>query len=307
MKVVITGGSGFIGSNLCKRLEASNFEELLVIDSLINSSKDNLTSCRGDFQQIDIIEREKLLDITSGFTHIVHLAALGSVPRSIENPHATFTSNVVGTESILEVARLHNMAVIFSSSSSIFGDSDGSPRNEHADKKPKSPYAHSKLIGEQLIESYRKTFNIRADILRFFNVFGPRQNIDSEYAAVIPRIVMSSITNSPFALHGDGSQVRDFTYVGDVCEVIYNLLTGQLQTDLTLNVAWGKPTSLIKVIRIIEKISNTTLNIEKVDFRNGDIMKSFNDPSALNNLLPRVKPTPLDIALQLTYEWYLTR
>jgi UDP-glucose 4-epimerase len=306
-KILITGGMGFIGSNLVRKLNANypNFE-ITIVDNLINGYPYQDIISRNKFLKIDVTNYNDLVAIDSQFSHIVHLAALGSVPRSLSDPRSTFLSNVVGTQNICDLAKEHNARVLFASSSSVFGGGETFSRIEEAPRNPISPYGFSKVHGEQILESYSQSFGLKVCAMRFFNVYGPYQNMRNEYAAVIPKIINSSINSKIFEIYGSGDQTRDFTYVDDLCNVIVGLL--KLDSDLPekINIAWSKEVSINSIIQIINQISANKLNTINKPERNGDIFKSKNDSSLLKTLFPNIEPTLIRDAICSTYEWTKT-
>lgn len=306
MKILITGGLGFIGTNLVNFLLKSNFNDYIIVDNLINSYYKKIEN-KINFYNVDITNTEIMKKISYGCTHIVHLAGLGSVPRSIKNPNDTFKNNVVGTQSVLECARIHNLKVIFASSSSVFGNTGSTVRSEESLKKPISPYGYSKYIDELLFQSYYETFGIQSTILRFFNVFGPFQTVKNEYAAVIPKILDAIKNRTIFEIHGDGQQSRDFTFVDDVVSIIWELLKKDLNGVHDLNLAWGNQVTLNELIKIIKNDLKLDLKTVNIDSRPGDIKNSQNNGIKIREEFPSISPTDLNLALKSTAEWYLSK
>ncbi len=195
-KVAVTGGAGFIGSNLVKRLVKDGFE-VVVIDDLSTGLLTNVDQKKTDFQQISITDPQMLLAALNDCSTIFHLAARGSVPRSIKNPVATHEVNATGTFNVLEVARKTGAHVIFSSSSSVYGRNMQLPKDESMWLSPLTPYAASKLAAEGYVQAYAAAYDLPTTILRFFNVFGPRQRPDHEYAAVLPKWIWLAMQGKP--------------------------------------------------------------------------------------------------------------
>ena len=306
MKILITGGLGFIGTNFVNSLLESKFYDFTIVDSQVNSFGINKLA-EDKTYNFDIIETDRLSDLSRDCTHIVHLAGLGSVPRSIENPNDTFRSNVLGTQSVLECARKNNIKVIFASSSSVFGNQGNHVRNEKSERNPISPYGYSKYIDELLINSYFETFGVKSYILRFFNVFGPFQTVKNEYAAVIPKILEAVKKDEVFEIHGDGEQSRDFTYVGDVVSIIREILKDSDTGTNILNLAWGRKTTLNQIIEIIQVDLGLNLKYINTKSRNGDIKNSQNDGIKISDLYPLIKPTDFKKAIKFTSDWYLNQ
>jgi UDP-glucose 4-epimerase len=303
-KVLVTGAMGFIGSNLTRKLNKDYPElELTLIDSLINGYPYEDIINNNRFLNIDVTNYLDLDSIDTEFTHIIHLAALGSVPRSLSNPRATFLNNVVGTQNICDMAKKNNARLLFASSSSIFGDIPNTSRTESTPRNPTSPYGFSKVHGEQIIESYSKSFGLRACAMRFFNVFGPYQNLRNEYSAVIPRIINASLSSTVFEIHGSGEQTRDFTYIDNLVKVIISLLKIGDSLPEKINIAWGKKISINSIVDIVNKITQEKLKIIHQPVRAGDIFESKNESNLLKILFPEIEPTLLNEAITSTYEW----
>ena len=306
MKILITGGLGFIGTNFVNKLIANNFFNFLVVDNLINSYKFN-DEIKDKIELIDITDLNALLQVSEDCTHIVHFAGLGSVPRSIKAPYDTFKTNVVGTQNVLECARIHKSNVIFASSSSVFGNLGNHIRSENSLKKPISPYGYSKYIDELLFTSYFETFGVKSVILRFFNVFGPFQTVKNEYAAVIPKMLEAIKNKTVFEIHGDGNQSRDFTYVGDVVTIIWEILHRDFQGLNDLNLAWGNQITLNELISILITDLNLEIKTLNTSSRLGDIKNSQNDGKKIRELFSSIEPTDLRVALKATADWYLAK
>ena len=304
MRILVTGGLGFIGTNLIEKFLDNNFTNFIVVDNLINAYGINKKIEYKTHIQ-DITDFESLFELSKDCSHIIHLAGLGSVPRSIADPQSTFQANVVGTQNVLECARLHNSKVIFSSSSSVFGNEGNYIRSENSPKGPVSPYGYSKYIDELLITSYFESFKVNRTILRFFNVFGPYQTVKNEYAAVIPKMLEAVKRNQEFEIHGDGEQSRDFTYVGDVVSIIWDIIQNSKSYIDYLNIAWGKKTTLNQLIQIIRNNLGLNLKCVNKDSRIGDIKNSQNDGLKIRKLYPLVNPIDIESALRLTADWYL--
>jgi UDP-glucose 4-epimerase len=249
-KVAITGGAGFIGSNLAQTLIKKGFE-VTIIDDLSTGLLKNIDKKNSEFKKISISDSTKLKKSLRGVETIFHLGARGSVPRSIKNPVATHEVNATGTLNVLEAARESGAHVIFSSSSSVYGRNVQLPKDEKMWLGPMTPYAASKLSAESYVEAYGSSFEIPVTILRFFNVFGPRQRPDHEYAAVIPKWIWLAMHNKPLELYGDGTQSRDFTYVKTVVDVAVSAMENKITTQGAVNLAYGNKILLTEVIDIL--------------------------------------------------------
>jgi len=301
MKIGITGGYGFIGSNLVERLISKNLE-VIVIDDLSTGLKSNLIDLECNFQELSITNLKKCANILNGCDVIVHLAARGSVPRSLKNPMATHDVNSTGTLNMLEIARKNNSHFIYSSSSSVYGANDAIPKNEKMWLAPKTPYAASKLSAESYIQSYGHSYDVPVTNLRFFNVFGPKQRPNHQYAAVIPKWIWKAINGQAIEVYGNGGQTRDFTFVETVVDIIEQAIVRRVLTKSAVNVAYGNNISLLEVIEQINKhFPNLTYNF--LEPRVGDIKNSQNDPALINQLFPSVQPIDFSTGLEKTISW----
>jgi UDP-glucose 4-epimerase len=301
-KVAITGGAGFIGCNLARNLRPF-YDNLTVIDDFSTGLKSNLKfEPNIDFRDISVCNRDDLKKVLSDCNVIVHLAARGSVPRSISNPVMTNEVNSIGTVNVLEVARETGAHVIFSSSSSVYGRNATLPKEEKMWLGPLNPYAASKLSAESYVEAYGKTYNFPTTTFRFFNVFGPWQRPDHPYSAVIPKWIWSAIHEKQIEIHGDGSQTRDFTYVETVVQVLQQTIEKAVKFDGPINLAYGNKVSLNEIIEVLKK-KFPTLKYLHVESRKGDIKDSQNNPKLLESLFPDIKPTDFQIALNQTIDW----
>ena len=234
MKILVTGGAGFIGSNLNIKLQ-SRGHHVKVLDNLSNGTIENIDTSSVEFFKGDILDRNLLEDLTRDVDSVVHLAALGSIPRSIDDPESSLEVNFKGTLNVLEAVRKTKAQLIFSSSSSVYGESQVLPRIESVAAEPRSPYAVSKLAAESLVSAYQLSYGIPTLSLRFFNVYGPRQSFGHPYAAAIPIFFESILNNVPLKVFGDGDQVRDFTYVDYVTDVILSAIEDRIHNSKPVN------------------------------------------------------------------------
>jgi UDP-glucose 4-epimerase len=300
-KIAVTGGAGFIGSNLVERL-LSQGHEVTVVDDLSTGLKSNLDLNKITFHELSLTDRDGLAKAVNGVDAIVHLGARGSVPRSIKNPVATHDVNVTGTLNVLEAARINSAQVIFSSSSSVYGRNGQLPKDETMWLSPLTPYAASKLAGEGYVQAYGAAYDVPVTLLRFFNVFGPRQRPDHEYAAVLPKWIWKAMNNEAIDVYGDGSQTRDFTYVLTVLDVIEDALNRGVRTEGAVNLAYGNRISLLETIELL-KFHFPDLKVNFQGDRLGDVKNSQNHPILLKQLFPSVKPTDFSTALSETVNW----
>ena len=300
-RIGVTGGAGFIGSNLLRTLSLDE-NEVIVVDDLTTGKQENLEGLSLKFIQGSITNKTLLEKVFANADVVVHLAARGSVPRSIEDPVATHDVNVKGTLNVLETCRQNNSHLIFTSSSSVYGSNIDLPKNEKMWMRPLSPYAASKLSGESFVNSYITSYGMRSTALRLFNVFGPLQRPDHEYAAVLPKWIWKAINGEEIELHGDGSQTRDFTYVKNVCEVINFAIFNNVYDNGFINLAFGNKISLLEVIELL-RLDFPDLKVKKLESRLGDVRDSQNDPSKLLSLFPDIRSTSFEQGFKETVAW----
>ena len=305
MKVLVTGGAGFIGSNLVRELVRCG-HAVSVLDNLSTGLESNLEELPVQFVRGSITDLEVVQECACGASVIVHLAARGSVPRSLRDPLATHNVNATGTVNVLEAARANNSHVIFSSSSSVYGVNMTSPKSEAIPISPVSPYAASKAAGEVYAAAYARSFGIQMLTFRFFNVFGPGQRPDHDYAAVVPKWVSQALRGDTLVVNGDGSIIRDFTFVDDVVQVLLDAVERQVTAPGPVNLAFGRALSLIDLLTALEARLGT-LKVRYGDVRPGDIPISENDPSLLFSLFPNAQITNFGQALDTTIQWLRSR
>lgn len=302
MRVLVTGGAGFIGSHIVHRLSTSH--EVICLDDLSTGDRSNLVGCEVTMIEGSVLDEEALAEATAGVDAIVHLAARPSVPRSIADPAASHDANATGTLRVLEAARrLVDPVVIVASSSSVYGANPVLPKHEDLAVMPMSPYAVSKLATEQYALAWQHSFGMRTLAFRFFNVFGPRQAPDHSYAAAIPSFIAAAMRGEPLTINGDGGQTRDFTSVDTLVEVIETAVSDRLSHDRPINLAFGTRTSLLEVVSLLETILGRPLERRHVAARSGDVVHSQADNSMLRSMFPRVEPRPLEAALRDTVAW----
>lgn len=300
-KVAVTGGAGFIGSNLTRRLISEGYQ-VVVVDDLSTGLFSNVDQEHCQFHQISITNLEELRRVIEDCETIFHLAARGSVPRSIKNPIASHTVNATGTVNVLEVARSNGAHVVFSSSSSVYGRNTSLPKNESMWLGPLTPYAASKLAAEGYIQAYSSAYGVPTTLLRFFNVFGPRQRPDHEYAAVLPKWIWLAMKGAPIEVYGDGSASRDFTYVETVLDIAMIAMKERVITDGVVNLAYGNRIFLNDAIEMIKE-HFPDLRVSYRSDRLGDVKESQNSPELLKKLFPKVEPKPFKSALAETVDW----
>ena len=279
MTYLVTGGAGFIGSNLVEALlEAGH--AVRVLDNFSTGKRENLAPFMDDIELIegDIRSYHVVQQAIEGIEVVLHQAALPSVPRSINDPITTNEVNVIGTLNVLEAARKTGVIrVVYASSSSVYGDAPELPKHEEMTPNPLSPYAVSKLAGETYCRVFSKIYGLETVSLRYFNVFGPRQDPDSQYSAVIPRFIQAMMTGERPHIFGDGEQSRDFTYVANVVQA--NLLAAAAEgaSGLVLNCACNERITLNAVVDALGRLLDVRPDPVYLDARLGDIKHSFAD------------------------------
>lgn len=299
-KYLITGGAGFIGSHIAEYLSAEG-HQVIVLDSLRTGFEKNLNGLNVQFVNGDIRDKDLVDDLVQGANGIFHLAALVSVPESLLRLDECIDINTIGTINILEAARKNNgCKVVLSSSAANYGNNPVLPKVETMIPEPMTPYAITKLDGEFYLKMYQDQWNVPTASLRYFNVFGPRQNPQSAYAAAVPIFINKALQNQPITIYGDGSQTRDFIYVKDVVKA--NILASTIGNE-TYNVALGYSTSILELAEKIIQITNSKSPIQFLEERSGDIKHSKADPTKFNDL--GFKPShSIESALEETIHFY---
>ncbi|WP_149183303.1 NAD-dependent epimerase/dehydratase family protein [Streptomyces sp. TRM49041] len=309
MKIVITGGAGFIGGNLVRALTGQpQITQLRVVDNLSTGDKASLAGLDVDFFEGDVQDAALLDQAFQGANAVVHLAALPSVPRSLRDPLASHHANATGTIQVLEAARrAGGPHVIAASSSSVYGANPHLPKHEDLASAPMSPYAVTKLTTEAYLSAYHHSFDLPVLPFRLFNVYGPGQRADHAYAAVIPKWISATLADQPVTIHGDGTQTRDFTYVGTACRVLTDALLRRVVDSRPVNLAFGTRTSLLSLIQEIESATGRPVLRNHVPGRVGDVPHSQADSARLRALFPGVAPVELQEGVQAAVEWFRQR
>ena len=301
-KVAVTGGAGFIGSNLVSRLVSEGYS-VKVVDDFSTGLRSNLDDKSCAIYNQSIVDLYELKKAIGDCEVIFHLAARGSVPRSIKHPVATHEVNATGTLNVLEVARESGAHVVFSSSSSVYGRNMRLPKDENMWLGPMTPYAASKMAAEGYVQAYASAYNITTTLLRFFNVFGPRQRPDHEYAAVLPKWIWLAMHGKPIDVYGDGLTSRDFTYIETVIDISMLAMKEKIATQGAVNLAFGNRIFLNDVINLLKK-HFPKLQVNYMESRFGDVKESQNSPLLLKSLFPRITPKPFEEALSETVRWF---
>lgn len=301
MKVVVTGGAGFIGSNLAEEL--SNRYEVTVLDDLSTGRESNLSGLDVEFEQGSILDTELLARTFRDARFVFHEAALPSVQRSVENPAQSNLVNVNGTLNVLLAARDAGVAkVLFASSSSVYGDTPVLPKVESMTPDPMSPYAVTKLTDEHYCRVFTSLYGLPTVALRYFNVFGPRQDPASQYAAVIPNFITRILAGEPPVIHGDGRQTRDFTFIRDV--VAANILAAESDAVGVYNIACQKRIDLIDLAGTIMDLVGTSVDPIHEAPRPGDVRDSLADISRARDAFGYAPHYTITEGLKETIQWF---
>ena len=307
MKVLVTGGAGFIGSNLVRCLVASH-EEVRILDDLSTGSRENLHDTNGAPELIvgDIRDEGTLRRAVEGVEVVYHLAALPSVARSIADPSSSHDVNVNGTLSVLLAARDAGVRrVVYASSSSVYGDTPTLPKHEDMPTSPRSPYAASKLSGELYCRAFSAAFGLETVSLRFFNVFGPRQDPASEYAAVVPQFITRMLAGESPVIFGDGQQSRDYTYVANVIQAcVLAASAGKDAVGEAVNTGCEGRTSLVALVDVLNELLGTRIEPIFSAPRRGDVRHSQASVAKAGRVLGYRPLVDLRDGLSRTIEWF---
>lgn len=313
MRILVTGGAGFIGSHITEALlKIPDVKLVRVMDNLATGSKKNIQDFENDhrfeFVEADIRDFSACLLACDGIDLICHQAALGSVPRSINDPLTTNAVNITGTLNIFTAAKEKGIKrIVYAASSSTYGDHPGLPKVEDKIGKPLSPYAVTKYVNELYAKVYGELYGLELIGLRYFNIFGPRQNPNGPYAAVIPLFAEAIIKNEKPVINGDGSHSRDFTYVDNAVHAnLLSLFTDKKESiNQVYNIACGEQTTLNELFEGLRQEAGTPLQPIHGPERAGDVKHSLADISKAKNLLNYSVKVPISTGLQRTYQWYL--
>lgn len=287
MNYLVTGGAGFIGSNIVEEL-LKRGEKVRVLDNFSTGKRENLKKFGSDIELVegDIRSYHTVQESVKGIDIILHQAALPSVPRSIKDPITTNEVNIGGTLNMLDAALKEGIKrFVFASSSSVYGDNPELPKNEKMTPNPLSPYAVSKLAGENYCRVFSSLYKIETVCLRYFNVFGPRQDPNSQYSAVIPKFIKLITGNQQPTIYGDGTQSRDFTYVANVVEANILAATVKIQTPVIMNCACHGQITLNELTEEINKLLNKNIKPIYTEPKPGDIKHSFADITLIKQKL----------------------
>ncbi|MGA2259950.1 MAG: SDR family oxidoreductase [Acidobacteriota bacterium] len=309
-KMAVTGGAGFIGSNLAEYL-LSLGHSLAIVDNFSTGREQNLAgwadrdSDKVQVLRFDVNETELLRQAFDGAQYVFHQAAIPSVPRSVADPQATNLANISGTLSVLVAARdAHVKRVVVASSSSVYGDDPGLPKTEARTGRALSPYALSKAVSEEYCRLFYHLYGLETVSLRYFNVFGPRQDPKSEYAAVIPRFATRLLAGIPPVIYGDGEQTRDFTYVSNVVDANWVAATHPLAAGEVFNIGCGSRTSLNQLVNEMSQILKVSCRPNYEPARPGDVRHSLADTDKAKKMLTYEPAVSLREGLVKVIDWY---
>jgi nucleoside-diphosphate-sugar epimerase len=306
-KVLVTGGAGFIGSNLADALSEQG-ARVVVLDNLITGFRENLEEIKGDFEFIegDLNDEDKLEKALEGIEIVFHQAALPSVPRSVDNPKETHLACVDGTFNLLLKAKDAGVRrVVYAASSSAYGNQEDLPKKETMRPEPLSPYAAAKLMGEYYCQVFSSVYGLETLCLRYFNVFGPRQNPSSHYSGVISRFVDALMSGKTPIIYGDGETSRDFTYVANIVNANINAAQTAKGIGEVMNVANGERISLNELLEVLKKITGKTgVKADYQPERLGDVKHSQADITRSKEWLNYQKLVGLEEGLQKTIDWW---
>lgn len=314
MKILLTGGAGFIGSNLCKTLlNLDRVSKVRVLDNFSTGYRQNLQDFlhhpKLDVMDGDITDWATCEKAMEGMDYVSHQAALGSVPRSIADPIQTNACNITGTLNIYTAAKNAGIRrVVYAASSSTYGDSASLPKVEDIIGRPLSPYAVTKYVMELYADVFAKTYDMEFVGLRYFNVFGPQQSPQGAYAAVIPLFMEAVIGQKPPLINGDGSYSRDFTYIDNVVQANINALTTEnpAAVNQVYNIAYGESTTLLQLFHMIRDIAGSELEPDFGPFRKGDIPHSLANIDKAREQLGYEPSVSVQEGLQKAFAWYQT-
>jgi len=303
---LVTGGAGFIGSHIVQELVRRG-ERVRVLDNFSTGRRENIAPflehielVEGDLRDLPTVRRA-----VEGVDYVLHQAALASVPRSVADPLASNAANVTGTLYLLVAARDAEVKrVVYSASSSVYGDSPTLPKQEDMPTAPKSPYAVSKLAGEHYCRAFTEVYGLETVSLRYFNVFGPRQDPASQYAAVVPLFITAMLRGEPPTVHGDGLQSRDFTYVANVVHANLLATTAPGVAGRVFNIACGQRYTLLDLIAILNEIMDAHITPVHTDPRPGDVRHSLADITAAQEALGYRADVDFNEGLRRTVAWY---
>ena len=302
---LVTGGAGFIGSHLCEEL-ASRGQTVRVADNFITGKRGNLDHIPGvELLEGDLADPAFAQRAVQGIDYVLHQAAIPSVPRSVKDPISSNRANVDGTLSVLVASRDAGVKrLVFAGSSSAYGNTPTLPKREDMPSHPLSPYALQKVIGEQYLQMFTRLYGLETVSIRYFNVFGPRQDPSSPYSGVVSVFATALIENRPPTIHGDGEQTRDFTYIANVVDGVLRACDAPGASGEVINVATGGRISLNQLFRTMRDLMGGTVEPAYADLRPGDVKDSQADIAKAQRLLGYAPTVSFEEGLRRTIAWY---
>jgi nucleoside-diphosphate-sugar epimerase len=303
---LVTGGAGFIGSNIVEELLARG-ERVRVLDNFSTGRRENLKPFLARVELIagDLRDPDAVSQAVRGVDYVLHQGALPSVPRSVRDPLASNASNVTGTLTLLKAAREASVArVVYASSSSVYGDTPTLPKSEDMAPMPRSPYAVSKLAGEYYGRVFHAVYGLETVALRYFNIFGPRQDPASQYAGVIPSFIKSLLKSQPPVIYGDGLQSRDFTFVANAVQANLRAATAPGVAGGVFNIACGVRFTLNDLVGLLNKIMGISVVPHHAEARLGDVQHSLADITRARAALGYDPLVGFEDGLRRTVDWY---
>jgi nucleoside-diphosphate-sugar epimerase len=304
---LITGGAGFIGSHLAEELIRRG-ERVRVADSLITGHRKNLAHLSGiDFLEGDLADFAIAKRAVQGIDYVLHQAAIPSVPRSVDDPITSNRANIDATLNVLVAARDARVKrVVYAGSSSAYGNTPTLPKHEDMPTNPLSPYALQKLVGEQYMQMFTRLYGLETVIIRYFNVFGPRQDPSSPYSGVISVFAKALLENTAPTIYGDGEQSRDFTYIANVVDGVLRAVNAPDAAGQVINVATGSSISLNRLFASIREMLGSRVDVKYGPLRSGDVKDSLADITRARTLLGYEPVVPFEAGLKKTIDWYST-
>jgi UDP-glucose 4-epimerase len=308
MKVLVTGGAGFIGANLCRELVVRpEVDRVVALDDLSTGHAENLDGTGAELVEASILDATLVARLVADADAVVHLAARPSVPRSLADPVASHDVNATGTVRVLEACRRESVHVVAASSSSVYGSVPHLPKHEDLATRPLSPYGASKLAGEAYVLAYGTSFALPVLTFRFFNVYGPLQPAGHAYAAVVPTFIDAAMRGEPLLVHGDGEQTRDFTFVGSVTAVLADAVVRRVSCAEPVNLAFGTRVSVLELGRRLSVVLGEPVEVRHGPPRAGDVRDSQAADDRLRLLFPGATAVPLEEGLRRTVAWFRGR
>ncbi len=306
MRYLVTGGAGFIGSNIVEELLRRN-HSVVVLDDLSTGNEENLAGVRSkiDLHVGSITDLAKVQSACVGIDYVIHLAARTSVPKSVKDPLESNHVNIDGTLHVLVAARDAKVRrFVYAASSSAYGETPTLPKTESMQPQPISPYGVTKFVGELYAQVFGRVYGVENASIRYFNVFGPRQDPTSQYSGVLSRFMLAILKGEPLVIYGDGEQSRDFTYIDNVVDETLRACEAAGASGRVFNGGTGARITLNQVVKLLEKVAGKTLQVKYDPPRDGDIRDSQADVSLARKILGYEPRVLFEEGLQRTWEWY---